>query len=61
MQPLLSTEDLVNLTGIPKRTFDQYAYLGSGPQYVKLGRHRRYRPEAVDSWLNAHTRGGDAA
>jgi len=59
---LLSKEDLEVMTGIPARTFDQYAYRGIGPEYVKLGRHRRYRPEAVEAWVNANThRVGDAA
>ena len=58
---LLSKEDLEEQTGIPARTFDQYAYRGVGPAYVKLGRHRRYRPEDVEAWIDANRRGGDAA
>ena len=58
---LLTTQDLETMTGIPARTFDQYAYRGIGPEYVKLGRHRRYRPEAIEAWVNANTRGGPDA
>lgn len=58
---LLDTKTLSAETGIPERTFDQYAYLGKGPAFIKIGRHRRYRPEDVDAWLVANRHGGDAA
>jgi len=61
MKKLLDTLALSDLTGIPKGTFDQWAYLGRGPVYVRIGRHRRYRPEDVERWLDENTRGGDAA
>lgn len=51
--------------GVPPATLDQWAYLGKGPPYYKLGRHRRYRPREVDAWISANrhggTSGGDAA
>lgn len=61
MTPLLDTTQLSEVTGIPKRTLDQYAYLGTGPAFVKLGGHRRYRQSQVEEWLDANTRGGGTA
>lgn len=62
MQPLIDTATLSEQTGLPQRTFDQYAYLGKGgPAFIKIGRHRRYRPEDVEAWLESNRRGGDAA
>ena len=45
--------------GVPPATLDQWAYLGKGPPYYKLGRHRRYRPHEVETWITAQRRGGD--
>ena len=59
MKPLLDTSTLSAMTGIPERTFDQYAYQGKLPAFIKLGRHRRYRPEDVEAWLAANRHGGN--
>jgi excisionase family DNA binding protein len=56
---LIDTVTLARRTGIPERTFDQYAYQGKGPAFIKIGRHRRYRPEDVDAWLESNRRGGE--
>ncbi len=55
---LIDTRELSAMTQIPERTFDQYAYLGSGPAYIKIGRHRRYKMEDVEAWLESKRRGG---
>jgi predicted DNA-binding transcriptional regulator AlpA len=47
--------------GIPERTLAQWAYKGTGPRYLKIGRHARYRRADVDTWLDAQARGGEAA
>lgn len=31
---------------------------GSGPEYIKLARAVRYRPAALDRWMDSHTRTG---
>lgn len=60
--PLLDTPELSRLTKIPKRTLDQWAYLGKGPAYIRIGRHRRYDPADVRAWLAKQRHGGpDAA
>lgn len=61
MNELLDTADVSRITGLPERTFDQYAYNGRGPKFIKLGRHRRYDPADVQAWIDAHRRGGDVA
>jgi excisionase family DNA binding protein len=63
MTPLMNSDEVAAVVGIPPRTLDQWAYRKVGPPYVKVGRHRRYRAEAVERWLDAQTvaAGGDAA
>jgi hypothetical protein len=39
------------MTGIPVTTLHQYAYLSKGPAYIKLGGHRRYKPDDVAAWI----------
>lgn len=37
------------------KTLDAWAYRGIGPKYVKVGKHRRYRPEDVQAWIGERT------
>jgi Helix-turn-helix domain len=46
--------------GVPKSTLDQWAYLGTGPRFVKIGRHRRYDPRDVEAWIESRKHGGEA-
>lgn len=57
----MDSTQLSELLVVPVATLDQWAYLKRGPAYLKIGRHRRYRPSDVESWLDAQRRGGDAA
>ncbi len=52
---LMTSAEVSAETGVPKRTLDQWRYLGEGPPYVKLGRHVRYRRGDVDRWLDEST------
>lgn len=61
MRKLLDPKEVADLLGVPQRTLDQWVYLSKGPSFLKIGRHRRYRPEDVEAWLDAHTTSGDAA
>lgn len=61
MRRLLDTKELSSMTGVPERTFDQYAYQGRGPAFSKLGKHRRYRLEDVEAWINSNRHGGGDA
>ncbi|MGI9051049.1 MAG: helix-turn-helix transcriptional regulator [Ilumatobacteraceae bacterium] len=55
----LAGPDWLNLPSA--RTLDQWAYQGLGPRFVKVGRHRRYRPADVLAWLEAQTVSSGAA
>ncbi len=62
MNQMLTPQELKDTLKLDSvRTLDQWAYLGKGPAFVKVGRHRRYRTEDVERWLEANRRGGDAA
>jgi excisionase family DNA binding protein len=50
--PLLTSADLSAELGVPIKTLDQWAWKGGGPAFLKIGRHRRYRREDVDAWLD---------
>jgi excisionase family DNA binding protein len=57
MEALMSSQELAELFDVPPRTLDQWAYNRSGPPFIKVGRHRRYRPSDVAAWLEARTVG----
>ena len=61
METLITSQGLAETFGIPLRTLDQWAYQGKGPKFVKVGRHRRYRPEDIDQWVADNVRGGHHA
>ena len=54
-EPLITSDDLAAELHVPVRTLDQWAYRHTGPLFVKVGRHRRYRRTDVDAWLEAQT------
>jgi excisionase family DNA binding protein len=58
MRELLTPTELATESGIPPRTLSQWRYIGTGPAYLKLGRHVRYRREDVDAWLESQRHGG---
>ncbi len=56
---LWSTRETAGFLGLPEATLHQLNYKGTGPRSYKVGRHRRYDPADVQSWLEA--RASDAA
>ncbi len=54
--PLLSIDQLAAFLSVPRHTLDQWSYLGTGPPYYKVGRHRRYSPADVEAWLDQRRR-----
>jgi predicted DNA-binding transcriptional regulator AlpA len=59
MENLIDSDDLSKrLGGVSRRTLDQWAYLGTGPRFVKIGRHRRYDPRDVEAWIENRKHGG---
>lgn len=62
-EPLWTSEQTAEYLGIPRRTLDQWSHRGTGPRSYRVGKHRRYRPDEVESWLDgrASNAAGDAA
>jgi excisionase family DNA binding protein len=48
---LWSVDDVSNFLGIPVGTLYQWRHRGQGPRARKVGRHLRYDPVDVQSWL----------
>lgn len=48
---MVGTKELVEYTGIPYGTWNQYASKGGGPTFQKIGIHRRYHTDDVKAWL----------
>lgn len=44
-----------DVLGVPEHTLAQWRSKGTGPEYVKVGRHVRYRWTVVNEWLDAQT------
>ena len=57
-EALLDSQAVSDFLQVPIGTLNQWAYLHKGPPYIRVGRHRRYRPEALQAWLEGQTRGG---
>jgi excisionase family DNA binding protein len=53
---LATTEQVAEYLQKPVATLHQWAYLGTGPRFAKVGRTRRYRWSDVDAWLDEQTR-----
>jgi excisionase family DNA binding protein len=48
---LMSPADVSEMLGIPVHTLYRWRYKGDGPTGYRVGRHVRYRREAVEAWL----------
>lgn len=53
MEPLASKEEVAAILGVEPRTLDNWASLGKGPVYVKVGGHRKYDLADVREWVEA--------
>ena len=47
----MSLTDLSEMLHIPVHTLYRWRYKGDGPVGYRVGRHVRYRREAVEAWL----------
>jgi len=56
MQKLMTPEDVGELLGVPPRTLAWWRHQHSGPPYVAVGRHVRYRAVDLEAWLESHAR-----
>ena len=50
---LWTVHDLSAFLGLPVATLYQWRYMRIGPPAYRVGRHIRYDPSAVRTWLNA--------
>jgi excisionase family DNA binding protein len=50
---LWTVNELAQYLQIPRDTLYQWRQRGEGPPAVRLGKHLRYRPEAVQAWLKS--------
>ena len=54
MERLLSIAEVAAALGVPEASCRYWRYAGTGPTSIKVGRHVRYRPEDVQTWLEAN-------
>lgn len=53
-EQLLTVAELAERLQVPVATIYRWNYRGEGPRRIQVGKHVRYRPEDVDSWLAEH-------
>jgi excisionase family DNA binding protein len=50
--PLWTTQDVANYLQVPVQTLYSWRVQGYGPRARRIGKHLRYRPEDVTTWLD---------
>lgn len=50
-RPLASRAEVAEFLGVPTQTVTAWAHKGTGPRYVRIGRHARYRWTDVEQWV----------
>jgi predicted DNA-binding transcriptional regulator AlpA len=53
---LVRPDEFAAELGIPVKTLAEWRSRGLGPAYIKVGRHVRYRREAIAEWEAGQTR-----
>lgn len=56
----LSVEDLAERYAVPIDTIYMWNKTGTGPRYLRIGRHCRYKLEDVIAWENSRYADGAA-
>lgn len=56
----LSVKDLAEREGVPVQTVYTWNSRGTGPRYMSLGKHVRYRMADVITWENSRCKGRTA-
>ena len=56
MERLVAPADLAEQFAVTVGQLAQMRYLGTGPEYVKVGTRVRYAPSDVQAWLDAQRR-----
>ncbi|WP_181725526.1 helix-turn-helix domain-containing protein [Nocardia gipuzkoensis] len=57
----LSTEEVSQRLQIPEKTLANWASLGKGPRFARMGRYRRYRFSDLLAWEEAQLELGESA
>lgn len=52
---LWTPQVLAAFLGVPVKTLYSWRYLGTGPPFIRVGRHLRYRRADVETWLAEQT------
>lgn len=52
---LMTLAELAEMLGIPVNTLYGWRCRGEGPPGYRIGRHIRYRRQAVEEWLETQT------
>ena len=50
---LLTTDEAAQLLHIPVATLRYWRTKGGGPEWIKIGRHVRYTPEALTDYIES--------
>ena len=54
MRALIDIKEASRLLGdVPVKTLYEWRSRGDGPPSFRVGRHVRYRPEAIEAWLQS--------
>lgn len=53
---LWTTQQTCDFLGIKPNTLEKWRLTGEGPEFVRVGKLVRYRPDSVTSWLEKRTR-----
>jgi excisionase family DNA binding protein len=51
IERLWTIHDVSDYLGVPAGTLYQWRHRGLGPPAVRLGKHLRYQPAAVQAWV----------
>lgn len=51
---LRTPQEFSGQTGVPLATVYGWNSKRTGPRYIKVGRHIRYRQADIDAWLDSH-------
>jgi predicted DNA-binding transcriptional regulator AlpA len=55
-EPLWGVPELAEYLGVPKKTLYIWRYQRIGPPAARVGRFLKYRPSAVEKWLEDQER-----
>ena len=53
--PLMRSAAVAEYLGVVIPALEKWRQLGTGPDYVKVGRLVRYKKSALDAWITART------